>query len=311
MNSVSPIGRIIFATLLFSLTFMSKLMAQGVTSKDTICCPTWYYDDVLPEYIESGFHTAIFSDNVNVRQAPSLTSSVLAVLPIGQPVQVLAFDTTRLTINGRTACWHQVSWSNTAKKQEQGWVWGGYLSLAGGGCKEEPMFLIGCTEVKKIPGSRKVEYVHEVKAVKDFKLINKIKLPEVSVGEAQVYGIRIQTSRGLPNVLHVLQFYWSSATCGGLQQDFFALWTQDQQFQVLPPVKSMGEAGFYTQIEKYIFPDEIEDLKYTYPLMYLYAKPENKTAILYYKEDSGGDEDGASITISINKLKFEHGIWRK
>jgi hypothetical protein len=258
MNHISPIGRIVFAILLFSLTFESKLMAQiGVASKDTICCPTWHYSDEVPEYFKPGFHTAIFGDNVNVREAPSLTSPVLAVLPIGQPVQVLAFDTTRLTINGRIACWHKVSWSNAAKKQEQGWVWGGYLSLAGGGCKEEPMFLIGCIEVKKIPGSRMAEYVHEVKAVKDSKLINKIKLPEVSAGEAQVYGLGIQTSRGLPNVLHVLHFYWSQATCGGLQQKFFALWTQDQQFQVLPPVESMGEAGFYTQIDLFTLDNQI------------------------------------------------------
>jgi hypothetical protein len=45
--------------------------------------------------------------------------------------------------------------------------------------------------------------------------------------------------------------------------------------------------------------------------MYFYKKPENKTAILYYKEDSGGDEDGASVSISINKLKFVNGVWKK
>ena len=73
----------------------------------------------------------------------------------------------------------------------------------------------------------------------------------------------------------------------------------------------MGESGFYTQIEKYIFPDEIEEIKYTYPLMYLYEKPENKTAILYYKEDSSGEEEGASVSISISKLKFVNGVWRK
>ncbi len=299
-------------TLLFFLAIVPHLIAQReAMSKDTICLAWSYTEHVVPEYFKPGYQTTIFGDNVNMRDAPALTSAVLAVLPIGQQVQVVAFDTTRLTINGRTACWHLVGWSDAKEEQKQGWVWGGYLSLAGGGCESQPLFLLGCTEVKTIIDNRVTAYVHEIKAVKDFRLIDKIQLPEVTVHEAQIFYLGIQSSRGLPDVQHVVNFQWASATCGGIQENFYLLWTENDQFQLLPPIKSMGESGFYTQLEKYIFPDEIEEIKYTYPLMYLYEKPENRTAILYYKEDSGGDEDGAGISISISKLKFVNGIWIK
>ena len=257
-----------YITFLFFLTIVHQLTAQDKTTlKDTIC-PTWYYrEDVVPEYFKPGYQTAIFGDNVNVRDAPSRTSEVLAVLPVGQPVHVLAFDTTRLTINGRTACWHLVGWSNATEEPKQGWVWGGYLSLAGGGCKNQTLFLLGCTEVKTSIDNRGTAYVHEMKAVKDFKLMDKIRLPEVVPSEAQIFNLSIQLSKGLPDVQHVVSLHWAGATCGGIQEDFYVLWTENDQFQVLPPIKSMGESGFYTQIEKYIFPDEIEEIKYTYPLL--------------------------------------------
>ena len=265
----------------------------------------------MPDYFKSGFQTAIFGNNVNVRAAPSQTAAVLDVLPVGQPVQVITYDTTRLTINGRTAHWHLVSWSDAKKEQKQGWVWGGYLSLAGGGCKNQVLFLLGCTEVKKSNDNRVIRYVHEIKAVKDFKLMDKIHLPEVMLSEAQISHFSIHSSRGLPDVENVLHFYWAGAFCGGTQEDFYTLWTENGHFQLLPSLKSMGESGFYTQTEQYIFPDESDDVKYKYPLMYLLEKPENKTAILYLKEDSGGDENGASVSISISKLKFVNGVWKK
>lgn len=312
MAYVCQIERAFLVTFLFILTIVNNSTAQGETTPQDTTCPTWYYrEDIVPEYFKPGYQTAIFGNNVNVRASPSQTAAVLDVLPIGQPLQVIAFDSTRHTINGRSACWHLVGWSDEKKEQKQGWVWGGYLSLAGGGCKNQVLFLLGCTEVKKSNDNRVIRYVHEIKAIKDFKLIDKIQLPEVTLGEAQNIHFSIQSSRGLPDVQNVVLFNWSGAFCGGIQEDFYALWTETNHFQLLPTLKSMGESGFYTQIEQYIFPDETAEVKYKYPLMYLLEKPENKTAILYLKEDSGGDENGASVSISISKLKFVNHVWKK
>ena len=302
----------IFITLLLLFTSAHHLTAQAKTPPQDTTCPSWYYrDDIVPAYFKPGFQTAIFGNNVNVRKSPSPTGAVLETLPIGQAVEVIAVDTARLTLNGRTAAWHLVAWSDAKKEQKQGWVWGGYLSLAGGGCPGQLTFLLGCTEVKKSEQGWWNRYVHEIKAVKDFQLVDKIQLPEVRLGEAQDFYFGIQSSRGLPEVQHVLHFDWSAATCGGLQESIYALWTKAGHFQLLPPLKSMGEAGFYAQTEQYIFPDEMEDVKYKYPLMYFLEKPENKSAILYLKEDSNGDENGAGVSISINKLKFVNNVWRK
>ena len=38
---------------------------------------------------------------------------------------------------------------------------------------------------------------------------------------------------------------------------------------------------------------------------------EDKSAILYMKEDSNGDENGAGVSISITKLKLVNNVWRK
>jgi hypothetical protein len=298
------------ATFLF-ISVCPLTAQKQVITKDTIC-PTWYYNkDIVPEYFEPGFHTAIFGDRVNIRESPSKTAAILEVLPIGQPVEVIAFDSTRLTINGRTACWHLIAWSDAAKQKKQGWVWGGYLSLAGGGCLNQVTFLVGCTEVKKSKQGRWNLFIHEIKAVKDFQLSDKIKLPEVHLGEGQDFRLGIHSSKGVPGVQHVVQFEWYGAICGGLHENFYALWTKDGHFQMLPPLKSMGESGYYTDIEEYIFPDETDEIQYTYPLMYLLDKPENQGAILYLKENGGGDEEGASVSISITKLKFLNNVWRK
>ena len=110
---------------IFLLIAVCHLTAQETAAKDTVC-PSWYYrNDIIPEHFESGFQTAIFGDRVNVRQSPSKSGDILEALPIGQPVQVIAFDTSRLTINGRTACWHLIAWPDTEKRQKQGWVLGG------------------------------------------------------------------------------------------------------------------------------------------------------------------------------------------
>lgn len=183
--------------------------------------------------------------------------------------------------------------------------------MAGGGCNNQVLFLLGCTEVKKSKDNRVIRYVHEIKAINDFKLIDKIQLPELTLGESQIINFSIQSSRGLPDVQNVVHFHWAGAFCSGIQEDFYTLWTEIDHFQSLPPLKSMGESGFHTQIEQYIFPDETAEVQYKYPLMYFLEKPENKTAILYFKEDSNGDENGAGVTISISKLKFVNNVWKK
>lgn len=301
----------IFITLLLLFTSAQQLTAQVSTpSKDSIC-PSWdYQEEIVPEYFNPGFQTAIFGNNVNVRKSPSPTGAVLEMLPIGQAVEVIAVDTARLTLNGRTAGWHLVAWSNAKKEQKQGWVWGGYLSLAGGGCPGQLSFLLGCTEAQKSSNRQSARYVHEIRAIKNFQLMDKITLPAVALNESQVFHFSIMPSRGLPEVQNVVYFNWAMASCPGLQQEFYALWTTTGRFQLLPPLESMGEGGD-TEIEQYIFPDEMNDLKYEYPLKDFLEKPENKSAILYLKEDGYVGENGADVSISINKLKLVNNVWKK
>ena len=301
----------IFITLLLLFTSAQHLTAQAKAPSQDSTCPSWdYREDIVPQYFKPGFQTAIFGNNVNVRKSPSPTGAVLETLPIGQAVEVIAVDTTRLTLNGRTAAWHLVAWSDAKKEQKQGWVWGGYLSLAGGGCPGQLSFLLGCMEAQKNSADRGIRYVHEIRAIKDFQLMDKITLPAVALSESQVFHFSIMPSRGLPEVQNVVHFNWSGAFCGGIQQDFYALWTRTGRFQLLPTLETMGEEGD-TQTEQYIFPDETDDVKYKYPLKYFLEKPENKSAILYLKESRYGDENGADVSISITKLKLVNNLWRK
>jgi hypothetical protein len=310
-SKLPQIAGAIFVAFLCLFTSAHPLTAQAPTpSKDSIC-PSWdYQEEIVPQYFKPGFQTAIFGNNVNVRKSPSPTGAVLEMLPIGQAVEVIAVDTARLTLNGRTAGWHLVAWSNAKKEQKQGWVWGGYLSLAGGGCPGQLSFLLGCTEVQKNSADRGISYVHEIRAIKNFQLMDKITLPAVALNESQVFHFSIMPSRGLPEVQNVVYFNWAMASCPGLQQEFYALWTTTGHFQLLPPLESMGEEGD-TEIEQYIFPDEMNDVKYEYPLKYFLEKPENKSAILYLKEDGYVGENEAGASISITKLKFVNNVWRK
>ncbi len=299
---------------IYSTTTLFFLCALGLKAtvvhlpRDT----SWVYPgEPVPERINPGFVTAIFGSDVNVRANPSPSATVLQTLPIGQPVRVVAVDTARLTLNGRTACWHLVDWTNTAKELKQGWVWGGYLSL-GVGMSGNDIFLLGCTQAKKLKNDpRIINYTHEIKVVRDSRLLAKVNLPEVMQHEAQIFSFAIDSSRGVTKVKNVVRFHWASATCGGIQQDFYALWTLDEALELLPPLTIMGEAGAYSDLEIYIFPDERNAVEYQYPLLYFYEKPENAGAILYMKEKSGGDENGADISIKINKMIFDGKNWKK
>lgn len=273
---------------------------------------SWRYPgDPVPERINPGFVTAIFGNEVNVRAKPSPNAPVLQTLPIGQLVRVVAVDTARLTLNGRTACWHWVDWTNAANETKQGWVWGGYLSL-GVGMAGDDVFLLGCTQGKKTKNdARTINYTHEIKVVRDSRLLAKVNLPEVMLHESPIFSFAIDSSRGVTNVKNVVRFHWASATCGGMQQDVYALWTFNEALELLPPLTITGEAGAYTDLETYIFPDERDAVEYKYPLLYFYEKPENAGTILYLKEKSGGDENGADISIKINKMIFDGKNWKK
>jgi len=64
----------------------------------------------------------ITSNMVNMRDAPSLTSNVLAKLPDSTQVQIIYYDQETLFLEGKSGKWAKILYAS-----QEGWVWGNYL----------------------------------------------------------------------------------------------------------------------------------------------------------------------------------------
>lgn len=280
----------------FFFLMLATLQAGAQTAPDS----TWQYhgDPWDPWYIND-FQTLVFADNATVRAAPDRTANKIATLPIATAVTVLAHDTARLTLDGRTHCWHQISWKDGNRAPQTGWIWGGLLA-AGGATIPNGVILLGCMK-GKISG-RRPGFRYEVRVVQEGRLTTSYELPEVIPGESQIMRFEVTGARGLSNVDHVVHFTWAEAMCGGISSEFYLL-QKGNSLHALPVLTTNGEMGI-GEAQRYIFPDERATVEYSLPLLYFYEKPENASALLRYTAISSGDENGGSIKVEVEKVRY-------
>ena len=75
---------------------------------------------------DDGYQKAIIStssETLNMRDGPSLESNVILEIPSGSRVSILYYDDRDLFLDGAMGKWCKISYA-----EEEGWVWGNYLT---------------------------------------------------------------------------------------------------------------------------------------------------------------------------------------
>lgn len=62
------------------------------------------------------------SEYLNMRDQPSLSSSILLKIPDSSIVDILYYDTDTYTLEGKAGNWCRIKYA-----EEEGWIWGNYL----------------------------------------------------------------------------------------------------------------------------------------------------------------------------------------
>lgn len=297
--------------------FIALVTGGGVlTLHSQEAYPTTLHQEPLSVFLPDSFNTYIFGETTQVRKAPSLQGERIAVLPIGHPVQVLAHDTAMLTLQGRAAYWHRITWLDEQNQKREGWVWGGLLAQ-GFGDIEQTLFLIGYTQSKEIleKGRKITHYEYEIKAVRNERLLDRHEMSHLYFHEAQIMDFSIYGSRGLTQAKNIINFNWSGACCGCGGEEHTLIWN-GVKFEPLPVLKHWGEWGT-GGYETYFFPedqsliDEYEDGRFSVFFKFFFQQVENKSAILLLQSEDMYDETGASYASTLQKMIFQNGIWKK
>jgi len=79
----------------------------------------------IDELESSTFGIAIVSvdsPTLNMRSAPSLTSSIVFKIPNGAAVEIQYYDTEKFMLNGKQGQWCKIRYADL-----EGWVWGNFL----------------------------------------------------------------------------------------------------------------------------------------------------------------------------------------
>lgn len=75
---------------------------------------------------DDGFRKGIISTSsstLNMRSEPSLESAVLLEIPTGSQVSILYYDDRQLFLDGAMGQWCKIKYAD-----QEGWVWGNYIS---------------------------------------------------------------------------------------------------------------------------------------------------------------------------------------
>ncbi len=85
-------------------------------------------DTKVDEKTEPGtkgkFAVVISAKGLKIRRGPGTEEEEIAVIPSGGSVEIIGSEDAQVTIAGKTSRWYEVKW-----RDEQGWVFGGFLEI--------------------------------------------------------------------------------------------------------------------------------------------------------------------------------------
>lgn len=194
----------------------------------------------------------LFGDRANIRQSPSLNDkNIVAVLPIGTPVTILANAQNMTTLNGLKNTWYKIQFQDKGQSKT-GFVWGGLLSMASVKLAPDLLMLTGITSYKD-------GYQGEIRLVSKEKITQKVSYQPFSFDSDGFYNYSLIPkslgSMGLTGTKNLVSLEFQYPACG--YPNGFLYFPFDGA-KLYAPLKtqSVSEGGVFHVLEVATFPSD-------------------------------------------------------
>jgi Bacterial SH3 domain len=234
--------------LLFFLLFSQVLVAQD---------PDWMRADGSLEGFVVGNKYFTFVSDANLRDKPSTQSNVLTTLPIGTHVEILVRDEATYSQRGVTLPWVKIKVLTSDKREQEGYLWGGFLALAS---IQTPMneytpnagvqYLTGVSAYDQAQHEISVQ----VRIAKEGKELSKCEFK--TNGDLSYYpefSVAFEPFQKVKAVLSVNYYY---PACGYPSGDNLLFWQENNLLTKVLETSSVSDAGVFYAAETYILPTQ-------------------------------------------------------
>lgn len=201
----------------------------------------------------------ILFDSINIRKTPSLQGEIVTKLQIGTQVRIIGKSTNCLYLNGVTIPWYKIEFG----KNQEGYVWGGKLSLAAEKSAKniKTLFLFGIEKA----GSNHLFYT--LKAIQNNKEVSSVSLKGFT-GILKDHTFELLSNKGLENVDDIINIHGYGEFCGDDAGQHVLFWAKEKLHYVKLLHSGFDAPFFYS--EAFVYPSEVDGEK-GYILKHIYA----------------------------------------
>jgi hypothetical protein len=192
----------------------------------------------------------ILFDSINIRETPSLEGKIVTKLRAGTQVRIIGKSTNCLYLNGVTIPWYKIEYG----KNQEGYIWGGKLSLAAEKSARNinTLFLFGIEKA----GSNHLFY--SVKAIQNNKEVSSVTVKGFT-GILKEHTFELLSNKGLENVDDIICIHGHGEFCGDDSGQHILFWAKEKLHYVEVLHSGFDAPYFYT--ESFVYPSEIEGEK--------------------------------------------------
>lgn len=225
--------------------------------------------------------TRLIGDKVNIREKPSLTSKVIATLPVNTEVSILETSAQNETISNYTAPWLKISFSQNGKSL-QGYVWKG-LTAKKVSDFDGATLLYGVESVKNDN-----EVYYQIRVIKKKKEIAKLVFK--GVGSLTTYDeLTLNNNKGIKGIKKIIYINYSDEMCAGAFGDVVVFWNGKKLFHAITLHHGFDAPMFYE--ESLIYPED----------------DKGKKGVVVWTAKGGEHNDDGTDTIDTDKK--EEYVW--
>lgn len=215
----------------------------------------------------------LLADNVNVRSAPELNSSVVTKLPLGTELEILSLDYDHLTIKGYDAPWAWISFDLDGEPGK-GYLWSGFITdnkteLPN---SDNVFLLYGISSVKKLEYYD--ELIYQARLVKGGEELSRLEF--MGIGSEGTYrSVDIKDDCGVNSIENVINFHFSDDVCGGAFGTVVVFWDGKDLHHIMRQLEG-ADAPYWSE-EYFIYPSDSNGIP---------------NRLILVNEEGGEDEEG-------------------
>ncbi len=241
--------------------------------------------------VDSQYFTMV--TDANLRDQPGTNSKVLAKLPIGTSLKIVAVSEEMYTQRGIVLPWVKVS-ASLPDGSKEGFIWGGFLALAHVQTPDEEympnrgvLYLTGVVA----HDTSKHEITVQVRASKGGKELAKTEF--TTTGDLSYYpsfGVDYSPFQGVKALLYVNYYY---PACGYPSGDNLLFWKENGELAKVLETSSVSDGGVYYSSEQYVLPND---------------KGGIGNHVLVVKDEAEFEENGGDLVV--NKQTYQITLYK-